>query len=37
LFLVTIVEEMRRQGLLYEEAVRWNVAEAMGAIRGAVP
>jgi predicted ATPase/DNA-binding winged helix-turn-helix (wHTH) protein len=37
LFLVTIVEEMRRQGLLHEEAAGWNVAEAVGALRGAVP
>jgi predicted ATPase/DNA-binding winged helix-turn-helix (wHTH) protein len=37
LFLVTIVEEMRRQGLLHEEAAGWNVAEAVGTIRSAVP
>jgi predicted ATPase len=37
LFLVTIVAEMRRQGLLHEEVAGWNVAEAVGTIRGAVP
>jgi predicted ATPase/DNA-binding winged helix-turn-helix (wHTH) protein len=37
LFLVTIVEELRRQGLLHEEAAGEDVARAVGAIRRAVP
>ena len=36
-FLVTIVEEMRRQGLLHEEAVGGDIASAVGTIRSAVP
>jgi predicted ATPase len=37
LFLVTIVDELLRQGLLYEGAVGADVSKAIGAIRGAVP
>src|SRR5437870_9205682 len=37
LFLVTIVEEMRRQGLLHEEAAGGDIARAVGTIRSAVP
>jgi predicted ATPase/DNA-binding winged helix-turn-helix (wHTH) protein len=37
LFLVTIVAEMRRQGLLQEEAGGGDVARAVGTIRSAVP
>jgi predicted ATPase len=37
LFLVTIVEEMRRQGLLHEDAAGWNIARAVGTVRSAVP
>jgi predicted ATPase/DNA-binding winged helix-turn-helix (wHTH) protein len=37
LFLVTIVEEMRRQGLLHEEAAAGDVATAVETIRSAVP
>jgi predicted ATPase len=37
LFLVTLVDEMRRQGLLHEEATGGDIAKAMGAIRSAVP
>jgi predicted ATPase len=37
LFLVTIVEEMRRQGLLHEEAAAGDVANAVRTIRRAVP
>ena len=37
LFLVTIVEEVRRQGLLHEEAAGWDVAKAVETSRSAVP
>jgi predicted ATPase len=37
LFLVTIVDELRRQGLLREEATGWDVSKTVEAIRGAVP
>jgi predicted ATPase len=37
LFLVTIVAEMRRQGLLHEEPAGGDVAETVGIIRRAVP
>ena len=37
LFLVTIVEEMRRQGLLHEEAAGGDIARAVGTIRSAIP
>ena len=37
LFLVTIVEEMRRQGLLHEEVAGRDVAQAVETIRSAVP
>src|SRR5262249_9134906 len=33
LFLVTIVDELQRQGLLHEEATRGDVAKAVGTIR----
>jgi predicted ATPase len=37
LFLVTIVEEMQRQGLLHEEAAGGDVATAVATIKSAVP
>src|SRR5262245_22799646 len=37
LFLVTIVEEMQRQGLLHEEVAGGDVARAVQTIRGAIP
>src|SRR5262249_58323449 len=37
LFLVTIVEEMRREGLLHEEAAGEEVGTAVASIKSAVP
>jgi DNA-binding winged helix-turn-helix (wHTH) protein/tetratricopeptide (TPR) repeat protein len=37
LFLVTIVDEMQRQGLLHDETAGGNVVNAVGTIRSAVP
>ena len=37
LFVVTIVDALLRQGLLHEEAVGWDVSQAIAVIMGAVP
>jgi predicted ATPase len=37
LFLVMLVDELQRQGLLHEEAAGWDVSKAVGSIRSAIP
>jgi predicted ATPase len=37
LFLVTLVDELQRQGLLHTAAAGWDVSQAVGSIRSAVP